>query len=144
MEIDKESINIVRSIIGSHLMSGCIFGINFSREAIFELYKHEAKIMRMPRNSENQKLKVAFRKVQNLVNYLCKLNQRRIEVRKAMTRRYYYSKGICTMDVSYNDLIAKFGRVKVEVIRVHNSDSIYKVNNVSSDIWTKSSYYEKD
>jgi len=147
MEIDKESINIVRSIIGSHFMSGCIFGINFARESSFELSKHEAKIMRLPRNPENQKLKVAFRKVQNLVNHLRELNKRRVLVREAITLNYYYQKGMDMITASYNDLIIKFGRVKVEIIKIGGKrgqviDCTYKVNNVSSDIWNSYSYRE--
>lgn len=147
MTIDKQSIDTIRNYIGSHFMSGCIFGINFSREALFELTKHEAKIMRMPRTPENQNLKIAFRKVQNLVYYLSNLNNRRIHVRKAMTVDYYYTKGIHTIKASYNDLVIKFGRVKVEIVKIGGNygqtiDCNYKVNTVSSDIWNSHSYTE--
>lgn len=148
MKIDKESIDIVRNYIGNNsFMTKPIFGINFARESFFELSKHESKIMRLRRNPENQKLKVAFRKVQNLVNHLCELNKRRVLVREAITLNYYYQKGMHTITASYNDLIVKFGRVKVEIIKIGGKygqvvDRNYKVNNVSSDFWNKYSYCE--
>ena len=152
-KIDKESLNIVRGYIGQDFMSGCITNINFAKESLFELYKHESKIMRLPRTPENQKLKIAFRKIQNLVSHLIKLADRRQHVRKAMAETYYYTQihsteGANLVKATYQDLIKKFGRVKVEIIKIGGNygqvvDRQYKVNKVGTTLWDKWSYTER-
>ena len=152
MTIDRESLNIVRGYIGNNFMSSCITNINFASESFFELNKHESKVMRMPRTPKNQNLKIAYRKVQKLVNYLLTLKNKRQNVRNAISKTYYYtqlhSNGATTIHATYQDLIKKFDRVKVEVIKIggiYNQviDHKYKVNNVSSDIWDAYFYCEK-
>jgi hypothetical protein len=153
MTIDKQSLNIVRRYLGDNFMTDCITNIDFARKAFFELDKHEAKVMRMPRTPENQTLKIAYRKIQGLVKHLLSLSDRRQNVRKAMIQTYYYTQihdnGANTIRATYQDLLNKFSRVKVEVIKIGGTfnqiiDSTYKVNNVSSDIWNAYSYIEKN
>ena len=152
MIIDKESLNIVRGYIGKNFMSNCITNINFANEAFYELDKHEAKIMRLPKTTENQNLKIAFRKVQNLVKYLLNLSGKRKNVRRAIKLTYKYtqlnSNGATTVYATYQDLVKKFCRVKVEVIKIagiYNQivDYKFKVNKVSSDLFDSWSYTER-